>query len=97
MKGRFLLDIIIGKGTSILELLTSKDKTLLIWGNTFLILNLLLDIVNAIRGLHLKSDGLARKSFYENLYNIIDTNEENDGKRNVRCLSQLVSAMRAIT
>ena len=67
MKGRFLLDIIIGKGTSILELLTSKDKTLLIWGNTFLVLNLLLDIVNAIRGLHLKGDGLARKSLYENL------------------------------
>ena len=40
MESRLLLDVIIRESSSILELLTSEDKSLLIWGNTFFILNL---------------------------------------------------------
>ena len=40
VKGWFLLDVIIRKGSSIFELLTGKDKTLLIWWNTFLVLKI---------------------------------------------------------
>ena len=39
MQGALLLDVVIRKGTAILELLASEDKTLLIRGNTFLILS----------------------------------------------------------
>ena len=67
MKGRLLLNIVIGEGTAVLELLTGEDQTLLIRGNTLLVLDLLLDIVNAVGGLHLEGDGLSRKSFYEDL------------------------------
>ena len=34
MKGRLLLDIIVGEGSSIFQLLSSKDKTLLIRRNS---------------------------------------------------------------
>ena len=34
MKGRLLLDIVIGQSASILELLASEDQALLIWWNT---------------------------------------------------------------
>ena len=34
---------------------------------TFLILDLSLDIVNGVRGLDIKSDGLTGECFYENL------------------------------
>ena len=67
VKGRLLLNIVIGKGTAVLELLTGEDQTLLIRGNTLLVLDLLLDIVNAIRGLNLESDGLTRKGLDEDL------------------------------
>ena len=40
MEGWLLLDIVIRESSTIFELLTSEDKSLLIWGNTFFILNL---------------------------------------------------------
>ena len=39
MEGRFFLNIVIGKGASILELLSSEDKTLLIGWDSFLVLD----------------------------------------------------------
>ena len=40
MEGGLLLDIVVREGSSIFELLSSEDESLLIWGNTFFILNL---------------------------------------------------------
>merc|ERR1719350_139914 len=40
MKGRLLLDVVVRESTAILQLLTSEDQSLLIWGNTLLILDL---------------------------------------------------------
>ena len=40
MESGLLLDIVVRKSSSIFELLTSEDKSLLVWGNTFFILNL---------------------------------------------------------
>ena len=38
MEGRLLLDVVVGEGSSVLELLSSKDQSLLIGWNAFLIL-----------------------------------------------------------
>ena len=38
MEGRFLLDVVVGEGSSVLELLASKDQPLLVWGDALLIL-----------------------------------------------------------
>ena len=67
MKGRLLLDIIVGKSTSILQLLPCKDKTLLIRWDSLLVLNLGLYVINGVRWLDIQSDGLTSKSFHENL------------------------------
>ena len=40
VKGGLLLNVVIRKGAAIFELLASEDQTLLIGGNTFLILDL---------------------------------------------------------
>lgn len=40
MKSRFLLDVVVCQGTPILQLLPGKDKPLLIWRNSLLVLNL---------------------------------------------------------
>jgi hypothetical protein len=59
MKGRFLLNVVVGKGSAVFELLSSKDQALLVRRNTLLVLNLRLDVVDGIGRLDLKGDGLA--------------------------------------
>ncbi len=67
VKGRLLLDIVVTQGAAVFKLLSGEDKTLLIRGNSFLVLDLGLDVVNGVGGLDIQGDGLARKGFYENL------------------------------
>ena len=59
MQSGFLLDVIVGEGASILELLSSENQTLLIGRNALLILNLRLDIIDSVARLNLEGDGLA--------------------------------------
>ena len=68
MEGRLLLNVIVGKGSSILELLTSEDKTLLIGWDSLLVLDLGLDVVNGVRWLNLECDGFTSESLDENLH-----------------------------
>jgi hypothetical protein len=38
MEGGLLLDVVVRQSSTILQLFTSEDQSLLIWGNTLLIL-----------------------------------------------------------
>jgi hypothetical protein len=78
-----LLNIVIGKSPTILQLLPSKDQTLLIRRNSFLILDLHLNIVDGIRALHLKRDGLARQSLHKDLHdeNLIFQDRKKERKK----------------
>lgn len=58
MQSRFLLDIVVGKCPSVLQLFSSKDQALLIGWDAFLVLDLRLHIVNRVRRFYLKSDCL---------------------------------------
>ena len=62
MKGRLLLDVVIGQGTAVLKLLASENETLLIRRNAFLVLNLGLYVVDGVRRFNLEGDGLAGES-----------------------------------
>jgi len=68
MEGGLLLDVVVRKSATILELLASKDEPLLVWGDSLLVLDLGLDILNAVRGLNLEGDGLASQGLDENLH-----------------------------
>jgi hypothetical protein len=59
MEGRLLLDVVIGESAAILKLLAGENQALLVRRDTLLVLNLALDIVDGVRGLDLKGDGLA--------------------------------------
>jgi len=48
MQSRFLLHVVVCEGPVILELLACKDETLLLGGDSLLILNLRLYICNSI-------------------------------------------------
>ncbi|RDY12636.1 hypothetical protein CR513_02531, partial [Mucuna pruriens] len=68
MQSGFLLNIIISKGTTIFQLLPSKDKPLLIWWDALLVLYLSLHIINRIRTFNLQSYGLPRQGLHKNLH-----------------------------
>jgi hypothetical protein len=59
VEGGLLLDVVVGEGAAILQLLAGEDQALLVWRNAFLVLDLALDIVDGVRALDLESDGLA--------------------------------------
>ena len=80
MKGRFLLDVVVGQSATVFQLLTSKDKTLLVRRDTFLILDLGLDIVDGIRGLNLEGDGLSGESLDEDLHTTTKAEDEMKGR-----------------
>ena len=48
VKSRFLLDVVVRQSPAVLELLTSKDETLLVWGNALLVLDLRLHVVDGV-------------------------------------------------
>merc|ERR1711944_222817 len=68
MEGGLLLNVVIGEGSSILKLLTSEDESLLIGWDTFLVLDLGLDVLNSVRWLDVEGDGLSSKGLDEDLH-----------------------------
>ncbi len=68
MKSGLLLNVVIGKGPAVLELLSSENEALLIRGDSLLVLDLGLHIIDGIRGLDLEGDGLAGKGLYKDLH-----------------------------
>ena len=79
MKGGFLLDVVVRKGSSILELLSSEDKSLLIGWDTFLVLNLGLDVLNGVSWLDIEGDGLSSEGFNEDLHTTSESEDEMEG------------------
>ena len=62
------MNVVLRKGAAIFELLASEDETLLIWGDTFLVLDLSLHILDGVRGLDIKGDGLTGEGLNEDLH-----------------------------
>jgi len=59
MEGGLLLDIVVGEGSSIFELLASEDQALLVGRDAFLVLDLRLNVVDGVGGFYLQGDGLS--------------------------------------
>merc|ERR1711953_1584936 len=68
MQGAFLLDVIVRKGATILELLARENEALLIWRDALFVLDLGLHIVYRIAGLDVQGDGFACQRLDEDLH-----------------------------
>ena len=68
MESGLFLDVVIGEGSAVFELLTSKDESLLIWWDTFLVLDLGLDIFNGVCWFDIEGDCFTCECFDENLH-----------------------------
>jgi len=76
MESRLLLDVVVRKGSAILELLSSEDESLLIWRDALLVLDLGLDIFDGVSWLNVKGDGLSGQSLDENLHTTSESEDE---------------------
>ncbi|BAT08679.1 Os09g0483150, partial [Oryza sativa Japonica Group] len=65
---RLLLDVVVGQGAAILQLLPREDEALLVRRDTFLVLDLGLDVVDGVAALHLQRDRLPRQRLHEDLH-----------------------------
>merc|ERR1712051_515027 len=86
MKSALLLDVVVREGSSILKLLASKDQPLLVWGNSLLVLDLGLDILNGVRWLNLQGNGLASEGLDKDLH----TSSESEHKMKSALLLDIV-------
>lgn len=62
---------VVRKGSSILELLSGKDQSLLVRRDTLLVLDLRLDIVDSVGRLDLERDGLAREAIVSSTLHLL--------------------------
>jgi len=80
MESGLLLDVVIGEGSAVFELLTSEDESLLVWWNTFLVLDLGFDIFNGISWLDIEGDGLSSESLDEDLHTSSKSQDEMESR-----------------
>merc|ERR1711953_24085 len=76
MKGRFLLDVVVRKCTSIFKLFTGENETLLIWWNTFLVLNFSLHVFDGIGGFNFKCNRFTGQGLDEDLHTAPKSKDE---------------------
>ena len=66
MDSRLLLDVVVRESAAVLQLLAGENQALLIMGDAFLVLDLLLHVVDRVGRLDIQSDGLSSKCLHEN-------------------------------
>merc|ERR1711962_1804706 len=73
MESGLLLDVVVRQSPSILQLFSSKDQSLLVWGDSFFVLDLGLHVFDGVRRLHLESDGFTGQCLHEDLHTSSET------------------------
>merc|ERR1712035_288400 len=68
MQSGLFLNVVIRKRASIFELLSGKDQSLLLRRNSFLVLDLRLDILDGVIWLDVQGDRLSREGLDEDLH-----------------------------
>ena len=71
VEGGFLLDVVVSEGSAVFELFTGEDQSLLIGGNSFLVLDFGFDVFDAVSWFDVQSDGLACECFHKDLHGFI--------------------------
>ena len=80
MESALLLNVVVREGTSILQLLSGEDQALLIRRNSFLVLDLGLDVFNSVRGFNFEGDGLSSEGLDENLHSTTESEHQVKGR-----------------
>ena len=76
MQRRLFLDVVVAQSTTILQLLASEDKTLLVGRDSLLVLDLCLDVLDRITRFDLERDGLAGQGLDKDLHATTQTQDQ---------------------
>jgi len=68
VQSRLLLDVVVGQGAAVLELLAGEDQALLVGRDALLVLNLGLDVVDGVRRLDFEGNCLSGEGLDEDLH-----------------------------
>ena len=68
MKCWFFLDVVVRKASSVFELLSGENQSLLVWGDSFFVLDFAFDGFNVVWWFNIEGDCLSCKSFDEDLH-----------------------------
>jgi len=68
VEGGFFLDVVVSKSSAFIQLFTSEDESLLVWWDTFFVLDLGFDILDGVRWLNFESDGFTSQGLDEDLH-----------------------------
>merc|ERR1712169_131891 len=79
MECSLLLDVVIAQGAAILQLFTSENKSLLVGWDTFLILDLRLNVIDGVGRLNLESDCLSGECLHKDLHTTTETEDQVKG------------------
>jgi len=76
MQRRLFLNVIVAQRATIFQLLSGEDQTLLVWRDTFLVLNFRFDVLDGITRLDLERDSFARQRLDEYLHATSETQNQ---------------------
>merc|ERR1719411_989745 len=68
MQRGFLLDVVIRKGSSIFKLLSGKDQSLLLWRDSFFVLDFRLHVLDGVVWLDVEGDRFTGQGLDEDLH-----------------------------
>jgi len=54
---RLFLDVVVWEGSSVFKLFTGKDESLLIWRDSFFVLDFSFYVLNGVWGFYIKGNG----------------------------------------
>merc|ERR1719498_2119642 len=80
MQRWFLLDVVIRKRPTVLQLLPREDEALLVGRDSFLVLDLRLNVIDRVRGLDVKRDRFTSQGLHENLHSTPETQHQVKGR-----------------
>jgi len=70
------LDVIVWESSSVFELFSCENKSLLIWRDSFFVLNFGFDVFDWVRGINIKSDGFTSEGLDKDLHSTSESEDK---------------------
>ena len=74
------MDVVVRESSAVLKLLSSENESLLVWRDSFLVLDLSLDILNGVSRLDIEGNGLSSKSLDEDLHSSSESQHQMESR-----------------
>ena len=80
MECRLFLDVVVRESSAVFELFTSEDESLLIWWDTFFVLDLSLDVLNCVSWFNIEGDSFTSEGLDKDLHTTSESEYQVKGR-----------------